>query len=761
MVRALVTFLLSFMLLASYAYAQKVAVVLSGGGSSGLAHIGVLRALEENNIPIDYVAGTSMGALIGALYAVGMSPDEMDKLARSKAFYEMAKGVINEDYKYYFKTTDADPSWVTMRFEIDSGIKTSLPVNIVSPYAMDIGLIEFMSQAIAAAGYNFDSLYVPFRCVAADVGAKKQVIFRDGDMCQAVRASFTYPLYMKPIKIKGRLLFDGGIYNNFPSDVVIQDFKPDLVIGSVVASELTDPEADNLESQLKALLMNRTDYSDVGDCGFIISPKIPNVPVMDFTRNGQIIDGGYITALERMPEILASITEHVHTEDRKQSRDAFNASKPELSFDRIIINGLKPEQADYVQRNIRKRQDVIPFDQVRREYFKLAADEMIKSIYPRAIFNPETKHFDLHLDIKADNDIIAQFGGNISSRSVNQAYIGLGYKFFRQFSLGIYANTHIGKFYTSGQVRARIDLPLGLPFFFEITGTINQWNYFDSFTTFFEVNKPSYLILSDRSTEISLGFPLTSKIKVIPAVGFTNISNSYYHVADVADNERPDEQTMNVATFRLLIERKTMNRKLYPSEGREFMIQARYTTGREINQPGTTSLTTDVFERNRGWFNIKGRYDQYFFAESKLRLGIFGEVAWSSQNFFSNYQTTLLMATPFEPTPESKTLYLDQYRSNRYGAVGLKGIWLVWKNLDFRLETYVYTAWEKYKQNANQDAGYYPIRIDPQLIATSALVYHSPLGPISISGNYYQKQEQPWSFLFHIGYILFNRRGLE
>jgi NTE family protein len=150
-----------------------------------------------------------------------MSPDEMDKLARSKAFYEMAKGIINEDYKYYFKTTDADPSWITMRFEIDSGIKTSLPVNIVSPYAMDIGLIEFMSQAIAAAGYNFDSLYVPFRCVAADVAAKKQVVFRDGDMCQAVRASFTYPLYMKPIKINGRLLFDGGIYNNFPSDVVI------------------------------------------------------------------------------------------------------------------------------------------------------------------------------------------------------------------------------------------------------------------------------------------------------------------------------------------------------------------------------------------------------------------------------------------------------------------------------------------------------------------------------------------------------------
>jgi len=88
---------------------QRVGVVLSGGGSSGLAHIGVLRALEENGIPIDYVAGTSMGALVAAMYAVGMTPDEMDALARSKLFYEMAKGIINEDYKYYFKTHHGSP----------------------------------------------------------------------------------------------------------------------------------------------------------------------------------------------------------------------------------------------------------------------------------------------------------------------------------------------------------------------------------------------------------------------------------------------------------------------------------------------------------------------------------------------------------------------------------------------------------------------------------------------------------------------------
>lgn len=742
-------------------YAQRVGVVMSGGGSSGLAHIGVLRALEESGVPIDYVAGTSMGALVAAMYAVGMTPDEMDRLARSKEFFEMAKGIINEDYKYYFKKNDPNPSWVNLRFELDSGLKTSLPVNIISPYAMDIGLIGFMSQAIAAAGYDFDSLYVPFRCVAADVVAKEPVVFRDGDICQAVRASFTYPLYMKPIRIDGRLLFDGGLYNNFPSDVVKEDFAPDIIIGSVVASDLAPPELDDLASQLKSLLMYRTDYDDVGDCGIVIRPEIPSVPVMDFTRNAAVLDGGYRTAIAMMDRVHEVVRRRVDTARRDSARVAFNARKPELHFDNIFISGLKPDQEEYVQRSFRKRQALIPFEQVKREYFKLAADDMIKSIYPKALFNRETGHFDLYLDVKPDNDIIAQFGGNISSRSINQAYIGLGYKFFRQFSLGIYANTHIGKFYTSGQLRGRIDFPWVVPFYLEVAGTINQWNYFDAFTTFLEINKPSYLVMGDRSTEVSLGLPITSKIRAVPAVGFTNLSNSYFHVTDATEGDRPDEHTVNVATFRLLVERNTLNRKLYPTEGREFMAQVRYSTGREINQPGTTSLTDDVFERNRGWVTVKARYDHYFFAETKLRLGLYGEASWSSQNFFSNYQTTLLMAAAFEPTPESRTLFLDQYRSNRYGALGVKGVWLVWKNLDFRMEAYAYTAWEKYRRNEDQTAAYYPIRIDPQLIATGALVYHTPLGPVSISGNYYQKQEQPWSFLFHIGYILFNRRGLE
>jgi NTE family protein len=740
---------------------QKVAVVMSGGGSSGLAHIGVLKALEENHIPIDYVAGTSMGAVVAGMYAAGMTPTEMEQLVLSKEFYEMAKGIINEDYKYYFKTDDPNPSWITARFEIDSGIKASIPVNIVSPYSMDINLIGFLAPAIAAAGYNFDSLYVPFRCVAADVHAKEAVIFRDGDMCQAIRASFTYPLYMKPIEVNGRLLFDGGIYNNFPSDVVLQDFYPDIIIGSVVASDLKPPKQNDLGSQLKSLIMSKTDYGAVCDNGIIIEPKIPDVPVMDFTRIAPLLAGGYNTTLQRMPEIRTVVSSTVSDEERNAKRQAFNQRKPELNFGNINITGLKKEQAEYVQLSIRQRPEAVSFEKVKREFFKLAADEMIKSIYPIATYNPANGNFDLQLDMERDNDIIAEFGGNISSSSINQAYVGLGYKFFRQVALGIYINGHLGKFYSSAQARGRLDLPTKLPVFLELGVTINQWNYFNGFTAFFEAEKPSYLIQNDRDVEVNVGLPLTTKIKAIPGISFVNLTNEYYHTNSFTSSDRKDVSTMNLFTAKLLLERRTLNKKMYANEGREYVLQARVNTGRDINQPGSTALNRETSERQRTWVSVRSRFDSYYFPDSKLRLGVFGELYWSSQHFFSNYQMSLNMAAQFEPTPESRTLFLKEYRGNRYGAIGLKGIWMAWKNLDVRVEAYMMHHLQKYRRNEDQSASYYPIRLEPHIIAMTAVVYHTPVGPVSISGNYYQKEERPWSVLFHIGYILFNRRALE
>ena len=218
-------------MLSFFGYPQKVGLVLSGGGALGLAHVGVLKALEENNIPVDYITGTSAGAMIGSMYSAGISPQQMEYLFFDDKFELMSNGGIETQYKYFFRKTESDASIVNVRFSNDFNVSKSLPTNLTNPISLDFEYMKQYSNISAQANYNFDSLFVPFRCVASDISTKSQVVFGTGHLNQAVRASMTYPGYIRPIMVEGKLLFDGGLYNNFPSDIMYDEFMPDIIIG--------------------------------------------------------------------------------------------------------------------------------------------------------------------------------------------------------------------------------------------------------------------------------------------------------------------------------------------------------------------------------------------------------------------------------------------------------------------------------------------------------------------------------------------------
>ena len=182
--------------------AQKVGLVLSGGGAKGAAHIGVIKALEENNIPIDYITGTSIGAIIGSLYAMGYSPEEMLELMLSKEFSYWQTGTVEEQYTYYFKEPYPTPEFAHFSIDMSDSlqIKASfLPQSLINPIQMNQAFMALFSQATAKAGWNFDNLFVPFRCVASDIYTKKPIIFKNGDLGDAVRASMTFPFFFQPI----------------------------------------------------------------------------------------------------------------------------------------------------------------------------------------------------------------------------------------------------------------------------------------------------------------------------------------------------------------------------------------------------------------------------------------------------------------------------------------------------------------------------------------------------------------------------------
>ncbi|HTM99747.1 MAG TPA: patatin-like phospholipase family protein, partial [Pedobacter sp.] len=216
-IKNLLTFL--FILLVLHSKAQKVGLVLSGGGAKGLAHIGILKALEENNIPIDYITGTSMGGIVGAMYAAGYSPKQMEEIALSTDFQDWVSGRYKSDYNFYFQKSNTNASILTAKLSADTSLRLSFRPNLVNDIPLNFALLELFSQASSSAKDNFDKLFVPFRCMVSDVLSQKSISVNKGSLAEAVRASMTVPLVYRPIKLEGKYVFDGGLYNNFPADV--------------------------------------------------------------------------------------------------------------------------------------------------------------------------------------------------------------------------------------------------------------------------------------------------------------------------------------------------------------------------------------------------------------------------------------------------------------------------------------------------------------------------------------------------------------
>nr|WP_299345702.1 ATP phosphoribosyltransferase regulatory subunit [uncultured Maritalea sp.] len=144
-----------------------------------------------------------------------------------------------------------------------------------------------------------------------------------------------------------------------------------------------------------------------------------------------------------------------------------------------------------------------------------------------------------------------------------------------------------------------------------------------------------------------------------------------------------------------------------------------------------------------------------------LRAGLFAEGVYNNQSFFHNYTATVLTAPAFEPLSESKTLFQENFRAHNYLAVGLKNIFQITKNMQFRVEGYLFQPHQNILQNANKEAYYGKVWDEGHIIYSSSLVYKTPLGPIALNANYYEQFEDHWSFMFHFGYILFKKKSLE
>lgn len=284
---------------------KKVGVVLSGGGAKGAAHIGVLKALEEAGIPIDYIAGTSMGAVVGGLYAVGYTPDQLDSIIKGQDW-----SLLLSDKPARTKQTLRERDFAGKYLLSVPLIKTTKPE--VSGFIRGENLNNLLSRLTISFhdSIDYNKLPIPFACVATNIVDGKEVVFHDGVLPVSIRASMAIPGVFTPVEMDSLVLVDGGLVNNYPVDVA-RDMGADIIIGSTVqADHLETKNITNVADILSQLIniSTRAKFDDnIKDTDLHFQIDAGNFSTMDFKPDvlDSMIHRGYNTAHNQWDELMA------------------------------------------------------------------------------------------------------------------------------------------------------------------------------------------------------------------------------------------------------------------------------------------------------------------------------------------------------------------------------------------------------------------------------------------------------------------------
>ena len=372
----------------------KVGVVLSGGGAKGFAHIGALRVIEEAGIPIDYIAGTSMGSIIGGLYAVGYDPDMMQKLCTEQNWDLIIKDQIPRKFIPLEKRIHERHYLVTVPYK--NG-KFKLKRSLIDGMYVNMLLTRLMMPAYKER--DFSKLPVPFLCIATDMISSDPIEFRSGSLAQSIRSSMSIPFLFEPVDYEGYLLCDGGLTNNFPVRNV-REQGADIIIGVDLEIVKSDPEVlDNSLKVLERLIsVVSQDESNKAreECKILIRPDIGKANMMSFNDFSPIIKCGEDGAREKFPELK-------RLADSLQALGPFEVERHHTQpVDRVTIAGVEVEGLDDYNANLLKSEfgndfpQEFKIDEIETIIVKVYSQGYYSNVWYELVDTPEGNIIRLH-----------------------------------------------------------------------------------------------------------------------------------------------------------------------------------------------------------------------------------------------------------------------------------------------------------------------------------------------------------------------------
>lgn len=699
---------------------DEVGLVLSGGGARGIAHVGVIKALEENDIPIDYVAGTSMGSIVGSLYSCGWTPDEMISMMGSKDFLGWSSGVINPDNLTLVSLPDPTPEWVTASFggsKRNNVVSEVLPKSLVNPTPMNIEFLKLFEPYTLACGGDFDRLFVPFRCVFSDVYRKRKVVCRKGSLGQSVRGSMSFPLVYRSIVVDSVVAFDGGIYDNFPVDVMHEDFNPGFIIGVSVSTPDKKPNVNNMYSELEDLIIQNNDYSLNPEWGVKIQVPVSQFGTLSFDKAMEIYEIGYRTGLQWVDSIKSRLKERRSLEEVTEKRRRYAASLPEVRFDSIATPGLDEKERDYLLAVFRQKDNAsregLSLEETYRAYYDAVSQGDVNEILPEANGNV------LVLKSKLKSPWRLGAGGWLTTGVGSNIFGNIGYHSLNKHSLDANLSVWFGQSYFAAYLKGRIRLGAYSPSYITIDGLWSRKKFYDGLPFFFSSDNISAFI--SHSAFGRIGYEVG-----LERPSLAGIALSYGTDFGVRKAKAELEYLYN-----------TLDERTFPKNGRKVQILL---SGEHMDSERPEDDRTLMRAK------LDALWTNYYSAGQSFNIGALVRGGVSLGKRFADSKVEYMTSTAFEPVEILDNCYLPQLRSNDYAALGIIPIWSPVSRLQFRGEAYAYTK-------LRDEDGWKSPFSKTQFIGRLSAVGTLPFASISLSVSYVTPLNG-WNFAIALGWYV-------
>ncbi len=559
----------------------KIGLVLSGGGAKGLAHIGVIKVLEEAGIRPDYISGTSMGSIVGGLYAIGYDAKRLEKIVLEEDWDFLLTDMVHRK-ELSMEEKESEGRYI-ISFPIQ-GRRINLPTGLVSGHNIHNKLTRLTSTVYYEN--DFSKLPVPFICIATDIINGEQVILKNGDLADAMRASMAIPTIFSPVELNGRILVDGGVVNNFPVQE-LKDMGADIIIGVNVGFRYY--QKDELNSMLKimeqTIFMHSELKNDLAEsmCDILIKPDIKNYNASDFNKADSLIAIGERTARAMLPQIMELARDlEISNNGNKTRIIPVNTDFP-VNLVGIEVAGLENVSLNMVAgRMAMQTPATVTLDEIESSVNKLYSSQFFEHVSYR--LKPEQSGVRMQL--------------KVTEKSGSQFRVGAHYD--SDFKSNILLNTTFRNLFIPG---SRLSLEAGLGGNPKFSGSYFIYTHWQPSVSIGLSTRMKYLDINsykngsrlstfryrDEKTELILKSDFKNAFTLGSSLQIQN--TSLKNRVGLIDYELPDLYLIN---YRGFMNVDTYDKLFYPTKGYKVELELKYSTVRkwmnDINVDNTSLI---------------------------------------------------------------------------------------------------------------------------------------------------------------------------